>query len=147
MADGTEDEIRVLVVDDERDLRTLIRHRLGKTDGFAVVGEAEDSRQAIELATAHQPHVVLLDLLLGAENGINAVGPLLRAAPAAMITVLTALPAEEEEQPLKTAGAFAYYEKTMLVDLADYIREDLHTFQRALQGEDVVAPSAVTRRR
>lgn len=138
--------ITVLVVDDEPDLRTLISRRLERTGDLAVIGEAGDAATAVELAAAQQPDVVLLDLLLGADRGDEAMGPLLRAAPAAMVAVLTVLPAEHEEEQLRAAGAFVYYEKTMLVDLAAYIRHDLATFQRALRDEPVIAPAAVTRR-
>lgn len=140
------DTIRVLVVDDERDLRSLIRHRLERSGWCHVIGEAADTADAIRLAEDEQPDVILLDELLGAERGRHAIGLLMRAAPQTMIATLTVLDAEDEEKSVRAAGAFAYYEKTMLAELAEYLREDLETFRRAIAGEDVIAPSATTRR-
>lgn len=139
-------EISILVVDDEDDLRTLIRRRLERAGWYTVIGEATTTRDAINLAEAHQPDVILLDLLLGSEHGVDAIGDLLRAAPRTMIAALTVLSAEDQEPTVKAAGAFVFYEKTMLVDLPGHLRDDLFRFHRAIAGEDVVAPSAITRR-
>lgn len=139
-------DIRILVVDDEADLRLLISRRLKKSGGYTVVGEAENVAEAVEIATRERPDVILLDLLLRSEHGRDAIGPLMRAAPGAMIAVLTALPAEHEEDSARNAGAFTFYEKAMVADLAGHIVADLELFRRALDGEDVIAPSAVGRR-
>lgn len=137
--------LRVLIVDDEEPLRVLFRRRLER-DGCEVVAEAGGIDGLVELATAHQPDVVLLDLRLGADHGADAIGPLTRALPRTMLAVLTSLDAEDAEDATRRAGAFAYYEKTMLADLTRFMREDIVTFRRALDGEDVLAPSAITRR-
>lgn len=146
MAGLNTDEVRILLVDDEEDLRYLIRRRLERTGWCTIVGEASSTAEAIEAAAAEQPDVILLDLLLGSERGTDAIGRLLQAAPGAMVAVLTVLLAEEEESTSRAAGAFTFYEKTMLSDLATHLRDDLDTFSRALQGESVVAPAATTRR-
>lgn len=146
MSDPPAVPVRVVVVDDEPDLRLLIGRRLQREPRFTVVGEAADIAGAIEAVADAQPDVVLLDLLLGAEHGRDAVGPLMAAAPEAMIAVLTALPAEQQEAVLRAAGAFTYYEKSLLAELPGLLDEDVRLFRRALAGEDVVAPSATTRR-
>lgn len=140
------ERIRVLVVDDEAALRRLIRERLEADGGYTVVGEAADTDTALRIAEDEQPDVVLLDLLLGPEQGVEAIGSLLRVAPEAMVAVLTVLSAEEEESPALAAGAFVFYEKTMLERLPDHLREDLALLRQALSGEEVMAPSALTRR-
>lgn len=136
----------VVVVDDDESLRTLIRHRLERTGEYTVVGEAVNTTDALALAEAQKPHVVLLDLLLGDEVGADIIGDLLRTAPQTMIAVLTALSAEEHEEIVRAAGAFVFYEKTTLTDLPADLREDLRTFRQALDGTEIVAPSAITRR-
>lgn len=146
MAPPSTETVRILIVDDEQDLRRLIRHRLERTGWCTVIGEAADTADTIRLAEAEQPDVVLLDLLLGAERGIDAIGELLRVAPQAMVAALTVLSAEDQEEAVKVAGAFAFYEKTMLADLPDHLGEDLPLFRRAITGDDVLAPSAVDRR-
>jgi DNA-binding NarL/FixJ family response regulator len=138
--------ISVLVVDDEEALRTLIRRRLERTRWYEVVAEAASTTEAIALAEHHQPEVVLLDLLLGPDHGVDIIGELLRVAPLTLVAVLTVLSAEDQEEAAKTKGAFVFYEKSLLADIPVHLREDLRTFQRALDGEDVVAPSAIARR-
>lgn len=140
------DGVRVLVVDDDESLSALVRARLERTDGFAVAGVARDVADCLLAAERQQPDVVLLDLLLGGQRGSDAIGPLCRLAPRAMIAVLTGLPAEAEEPRLRRLGAFVYYEKSLLDQLVEHLREDLALFERALQGEEVVAPSSMSRR-
>lgn len=146
MAEENTDTIRILIVDDEDALRRLIRRRLERTGWCTVVGEASNIAEALEIAEVEQPDVILLDLLLGPERGTDAIGVLMQAAPRTMIAILTVLLAEEHEDVNKAAGAFAFYEKTMLADLAHYLRDDLDAFAKALAGESIVAPAATTRR-
>jgi DNA-binding NarL/FixJ family response regulator len=139
-------EATVVVVDDEPALLEIISITLGSAGPFEVVGRAKDGEQALALAEEHQPDVVLLDLILGSERGVDLVAPLMRTSPRSMIAALTALPAEAEEAITLRAGAFVFYEKGMLTSLPGYLRTDLAIFRRALEGEDVVAPSALVRR-
>jgi DNA-binding NarL/FixJ family response regulator len=138
--------ISVLVVDDEEALRTLTRRRLERTGWYRVVAEAATTAEAIALTEHHQPDAVLLDLLLGPDHGTDIIGELLRVAPLTLVAVLTVLSAEDQEEAVRMEGAFVFYEKGQLADLPVHLREDLRTFRRALEGEDVVAPSAIARR-
>lgn len=140
-----DDPIRVLLVDDEEPLRALFRRYLER-GGCTIVGEAEGLDGLLELSVASDPHVVLLDLRLGPDDGATAIGPLCRALPTTMIAALSSLDAIEAEAGVRAAGAFAYYEKSSLDQLPTYLQEDLTTFRRALAGEDVIAPSAISRR-
>lgn len=133
----------VLIVDDEPDLRLLLRLGLEREPGFTVVGEAADGDAAIALAEEHQPDIVLLDLNMPGLDGRQALGPILVRSPRSMVVILTALRAETEAQRLFETGAFAFVEKggfegTLTEDLARLLAE----FRRALRGETVVAPRA-----
>ncbi len=63
--------IRVLIVDDHVILRQGIRVMLGEEGDFEVVGETENERTALLLSTELKPDIVLLDILLGAVNGLD----------------------------------------------------------------------------
>ncbi|MBW3659029.1 MAG: response regulator [Actinobacteria bacterium] len=139
--------LRVVVIDDSSDLRLLVRRRLEVEGGFEVVAEAGDAESGLAAAEAAQPDVVLLDLMLGHEDGAELVGPLMRSCPRTMIAAFSALAPETEEERLRRLGAFSYYPKEASESLAAWIREDHASFVRALAGEDVVAPSALTRPR
>jgi ActR/RegA family two-component response regulator len=142
LARAPTDEVRILVVDDDQALSALVRARLERAAGHVVTGEARDLDTCLEIAETEQPDVVLVDLVLGSDRGADAVGPLSRLAPNDMIGLLTGLCADVEEVDLQRSGAFALYSKTRLDGLADRLRDDLSLFRRALNGEDVVAPSA-----
>ena len=76
--------VRVLVVDDSVDVRRLLIAIIdGHDNCWSVVGEAADGQQAIEIAAATQPDLVLLDLSMPVMDGLEALPLILLAAPAA----------------------------------------------------------------
>ncbi|HUP87397.1 MAG TPA: response regulator [Acidimicrobiales bacterium] len=80
---------RVIVVDDEGDLRTLVRVTLEIHGAFSVVGEADTGNRAIELASRHQPDAVVLDLGLPDLHGTELLAAIRQAAPRSRIVVYT----------------------------------------------------------
>jgi len=74
MAEGA---LRVLVADDEDDVRLLLRLQL-EALGHTVTGEAADGSEAIEQCETDPPDVVVLDLLMPRRNGFEVI-PVLRA--------------------------------------------------------------------
>lgn len=83
---------RVLVVDDQADLRLLVGMYLG-VDGHVVVGEASDLAEALRLAAELQPEVVILDQELPDGLGTDALARVREAAPGARVLVFSADPA------------------------------------------------------
>jgi RNA polymerase sigma-70 factor (ECF subfamily) len=99
--------VRVLIVDDHPVVRTGVAAVLAGVGGFEVAGETSDWRDALELAHARQPDVVLLDLSVAAapEAGTSVVA-LLRALPAAPAVLLfTALADQDALRAGRAAGA------------------------------------------
>jgi diguanylate cyclase (GGDEF)-like protein/PAS domain S-box-containing protein len=108
---GCAGEISVLVVEDERSIRGLLSETFAGADGFCVIGEAGDGRQAIALARHHQPRIIVLDLAMPGMGGLEAL-PLLRAVtPRAKVIVMSGLDAVEVEGAARAAGAAAYLVK------------------------------------
>src|SRR6185369_10386327 len=66
------DPLRVLVVDDEDDVRLLLRLQL-ETYGHSVTGEAADGQAALDLCRADPPDAVILDLLMPRMNGFEVI--------------------------------------------------------------------------
>ncbi|MEA3018761.1 MAG: hypothetical protein QOI47_285 [Actinomycetota bacterium] len=103
--------IRILLVDDNADLRFLVRSAVESRGGFEVVGEADDGHLGVELARATQPDVVLLDLDMPSMGGLEAL-PLLRdAAPSAKVVVLSSFRRDDYEGHARASGATGYLEK------------------------------------
>ena len=84
---------RVLVAEDEEDVRFLIVSMLERDGRFEVVGDARNGAEAVALAEALQPDSILLDLLMPKMDGRRAL-PLIRdVAHGCSIVVLSAVPA------------------------------------------------------
>jgi DNA-binding NarL/FixJ family response regulator len=60
--EGTLLDIRVLIADDEPELRLALSELLGHEDGLELVGAAADADEAIDLATTHRPPGALVDV-------------------------------------------------------------------------------------
>jgi DNA-binding NarL/FixJ family response regulator len=81
--------IRVLLVDDVSDLRTLFRQALAHDDRILVVAEAGDGIEAIEKAAEVNPDVILLDLAMPRLDGLRAIPRLHEASPGTRILVFS----------------------------------------------------------
>ena len=140
--------LRVVVVDDDKPIRTLVRALLQRSPATTVVADADGHPDAVAVACGQSPDVVLLDQNLGGSRGTELIGDIVRACPHAMIAIFSALDPDAEETSALSAGAFAFYEKNVATpSLPEILAEDYALFRRALQGEDVCAPSAADRRR
>ena len=82
--------LRVLVVDDEPDLRVLVQMQL-ESAGFDVIGEASDGAQAVERCAALAPDAVVLDLLMPRVNWFEAIPRLRAEHPDVAIVAYTAV--------------------------------------------------------
>ena len=72
---------RVLIVDDNDDMRYLTGAFLETDEGdIELVGVARDGREAVALVREHRPDVVLLDLVLARENGLDVAEQILHLA-------------------------------------------------------------------
>ena len=73
--------IRIVIADDHAVVRQGLRMFLGMDPDLEIVGEAADGRQAIELAHALHPDVVLMDLVMPGMDGISATAALRHELP------------------------------------------------------------------
>lgn len=102
---------RVLVVDDSEDLRLLLRMRMERLEGLDVVGEAEDGMQAVEMAAALQPDLVVLDLAMPRMDGLEALPLIREAAPGVRVVVLSGFNQSTMSEKAMAAGADGYVVK------------------------------------
>lgn len=87
MHDG---QIRLLVVEDSASLGEALLFAFGFEDGIEPIGVAPSIRQALEMAAAEHPDVVLMDVRLPDGNGIEAVSRLVDLRPGTAVIVMTA---------------------------------------------------------
>ena len=81
--------IRVLVVDDHPVVRAGIAALVDAADDIEVVGTGSDGLEAVELAAALRPDVVLMDLRMPGLDGDEATARILAADPATRVVILT----------------------------------------------------------
>jgi two-component system, NarL family, response regulator NreC len=100
--------IRVLIVDDHAVVRSGLRHVLEYEMDIEVVGEAADARHATFEARAHQPDVILMDVVMPGASGIQAIPEVLSAAPAAHVLMLSMQDDPRYVREAFAAGAVGY---------------------------------------
>lgn len=100
--------IRILIADDQTITRSGLRTLLAAPGDVEVVGEARDGEEAIELAAALQPDVILMDLRMPSVNGIEATRRIHRTSPHISILVLTVFEDDTSVFPAIRAGAQGY---------------------------------------
>src|SRR5579875_1076205 len=78
--------IRVLIVDDNPVIRRGVAALLSDAEDIRIVGEAGDGREALSVASAQSPDVVLLDIRMPIMDGVAAAGVLSQRAKVMMLT-------------------------------------------------------------
>jgi DNA-binding NarL/FixJ family response regulator len=126
--------IRILLADDHTIVRAGIRSLLEKTAGFQVVAEAADGREAVDLAKAHSPDIVLMDVGMPGLNGLDATVRLLKDMPTVRVIILSMHTNEEYMVQARRAGASGYLLKRAAVsELEAAIKAVVH-------GETYLSP-------
>lgn len=100
--------IRVLVVDDHHLVRAGLISLLDAAPGIQVAGEAADGQQALEVAAATTPDVVLMDLSMPGMDGVAATRLLLAEQPRARVVALTSFSDRQRVTDILAAGAIGY---------------------------------------
>jgi DNA-binding NarL/FixJ family response regulator len=127
--------IRVLMVDDHPLLREGITAVIEGQPDLAVVGEATNGREAVELFRTCKPDIVLMDLQMPVMGGIEAISAIRSEFPKARIVVLTTYKGDTQALRAFKAGASGYLLKSMLrKDLLDTIRS-VHAGHRRIPPE------------
>lgn len=99
------DPIRVFIIDDHKIIRDGLRDLIESRPDMTVVGDAGNSADALALATREQPDVIVLDLDLGAESGLDLLPELLEVAAHTSIIVLTGIRQPEVRDKAMELGA------------------------------------------
>jgi DNA-binding NarL/FixJ family response regulator len=131
--------IRLLIVDDHPVVRDGLSGMFAADPGFEVLGEAADGAEALRLAQALRPDVILMDLRMPGMDGVTAIGELARRGIPARVLVLTTYDTDSYVLPAIEAGATGYL-------LKDAPRDELlRAVRSAAHGEAVLAPSVAAR--
>lgn len=127
--------IRILLADDHTVMRRGLRLLLEQQTDFQVVGEADDGRQAVELAASVHPGVAVLDIGMPMLNGIEATRQIVTADPAVAVVVLSMHSDETYVLRALKAGAKGYLLKNSAE--ADLI----HAVRAVADGKSFFSPA------
>src|SRR5579859_782350 len=126
------DKTTVLLVDDHALVRRGFRRMLEDEPDISVVGETSDGEEAVRLAGALKPHVILMDSALPHISGLDATRQILAARPASLILMLSMHSEDTLVRQALDAGARGYILKNA-VDL-----ELANAIKRVAKGEKVL---------
>lgn len=129
------DQIKILIADDHAVVREGLRLLLGSEPGMAVVGQAADGVEAVQMAERLEPDVILLDLMMPNKNGIEAITEIKNNNSEARILVLTSFAEDEMVFPAIKGGALGY----LLKDSSP--QELLQAIRDTYEGESSLHPT------
>jgi DNA-binding NarL/FixJ family response regulator len=132
-------QIRILLVDDHVVIRTALRILIESQESLTMVGEAGNRREALEITGKEQPDIILLDIDLGGENGLDCIPELLGVANEARIVVLTGVRDPQVHQRAVSLGAMGLVQKDRAFDVL------LGAIERVNAGDAWLDPSLMAR--
>jgi len=130
---------RILLVDDHDIVRLGLMTLLNDQPDMEVIGEASTAGEAVKAAEKLQPNVVLMDIRLPGEGGIEATNQVTRRVPNCKVVMLTSFADDELVMRAIRAGAVGYVLKQVGNE------ELLRAIRAAARGEALLDPSTTAR--
>lgn len=131
--------INILIADDHEMVRIGVSAYLSAQPDMTVVGEAENGKEAVDLALKLRPDLILMDNVMPVMTGAEATAEILKQWPDAKIMMVTSFLDDDKVYPALEAGAVSYILKTSNAkQIADAIR-------KTMNGESVLEPEVTTK--
>ncbi|MFZ5818225.1 MAG: response regulator [Bacillota bacterium] len=128
--------IRVMLVDDQRLMRDGMRTLLSLEPDLEVVGEAGNGQEALAVALAQRPDVILMDIRMPVMNGVQATRAIRQALPGVKVLILTTFDDDEMVMDALLEGASGYLTK-------DLPAEEIAAAVRKVQSGGVIMPPPI----
>jgi len=129
---------KILLVDDNKIMRDVLRSFLAKQPGMEVVAEAENGRTAIKLTCKFRPDVIVMDIIMPDLNGIDATRQIVEEFPGTKVIALSGHSDRQFVVGMLKAGALGYL-------LKDCVLEDLVLAIRAVLNNQTYLSSKLAR--
>ena len=127
--------IRILIVDGYKPWRSAVNSLLQREPTFQVVAEAGGGSEAVQMATAHSPDLVLMDIAMRGMNGLEASDRIREISPASKIVFFTELRSPHIAERAMCIGGSGYVLKSNAAS------ELIPALKAAFAGERFVSPS------
>ncbi len=116
--------ITVLLADDHRAIRRGVKVLLGVEHDIAVIAEAENGAEAVELSRLHRPDVILMDVQMPGVNGFDATRQVCELLPDTKVVMMSSQTESDTVERAVAAGASGFVSKqNALLSLPRAIRE------------------------
>jgi DNA-binding NarL/FixJ family response regulator len=122
--------LRILIADDYPPILRMVRRILDEQPHLEVVGEAQDGVQAVKLAEALQPDVVVLNVIMPTMSGFEAARRIRAQLPSASIVILSTHKDAQFIAKARESGARGYIHKP------DAATELVHAIDKTASGEE-----------
>ena len=129
------EKIQILIADDHAIVLEGLRALIATEPDLELVGEARDGVQAVDMALALKPDVILIDMMMPRKDGLGAIADIIKDNPNARILVLTSFAEDDKVFPAIKAGALGY----LLKDSSP--QELLQAIHNVYQGEASLHPT------
>ena len=126
--------VRIVLADDHAVVREGLRALLSTVADYVVVGEASTGAEAVRAAVTERPDVLVMDIQMPGQNGIEATREIGRAAPEIAVLMLTMFDDDESLFAAMRAGAFGYVLKGAAPDSI------IRAITAVAAGEAIFAP-------
>jgi two-component system nitrate/nitrite response regulator NarL len=126
MPGAAAEAIRILIIDDHLIVRAGLRMLIGNHEGMTVVGEAGTRIDALAITANEQPDIILLDLDMGSESGLDFLRELLATAAKARVVILTGVRDPEVHRRAVHLGAMGLVFKEKAAEVLIKAIEKVH---------------------
>jgi len=106
--------VRVMIVDDQQPFRAAARAVLSRVAGFQLVAEVDSGEDAVSTCASSAPDLVLMDINMGALDGIEATRLITAADPSIRVILVSTYALDDLPPGARTSGAIAYVNKDEL---------------------------------
>jgi len=138
MADGDQEKIRLLIVDDIPETRENLRKLLFFESDIDVVGAATNGEEGIQMAVELQPHIVLMDINMPGVDGITASERITQQVPNAQIIMMSVQGESDYLRRSMLAGAREFLIKPFS---SDELVSSIHRVYRLAQERQKIIPN------
>jgi NarL family two-component system response regulator LiaR len=128
--------IRIVLVDDNKDIHDAVKRLIDKVDDFQLVGQAFDAEVALKLCRVAKPDLVLMDVVLPEMNGAATTKAILRLLPKTKILALSSFSDYAYIRNMLESGAIGYLTKS------DLTQDLVSTIRSTMQGNTILSPQA-----